>query len=369
MKQSRIKCLAFFLAFLFTNAFSQEDDLKNPKELFELGSAYQYGQGVPKDEKKAAELYKKALEKGPCPEALINLSVMYFLGKGGLPKDEKKAVELLHQAADQNHPLAMFKLAGFYLGGIAGLPKDKEKALKLLHQAADQGLPEAKLIRDQLGNKTFSTQHVPEKRNKKSRPTSLEEKMYLAAKYAHGEIGLDLTQEERDIKAAELYKESNLPPAQFSLADMYYEGRAGQNMTQAEKDVEAIRLLQESGLQHAKYLLAVMYLQGRAGLSLSKSEQLIESERLFRESGVLIESSRTLSFLHEFSDGEVKFNIDVQNVHAYGFRPVALKISPDGQTLYIANFSSECISAVKTSNPKEIISIINIGERGRQVLK
>lgn len=51
-----------FSVFSCVRFYSQEGDLKSAEELFELGVAYQYGEGAPKDEKKAVELYKSHIQ-------------------------------------------------------------------------------------------------------------------------------------------------------------------------------------------------------------------------------------------------------------------------------------------------------------------
>lgn len=143
MKILNLKYLSFFILFFCARAYSLENDLKKAQELFELGVAYQYGEGAPKDEKKAVDIYKEAADKGS-PEALFNLSAMYFHGQGGLRKDKKKSLELLQQAADKGLAEAQFRLSGMYYLGKAGLPEDKGKSAELLKKAADQGLPKAK---------------------------------------------------------------------------------------------------------------------------------------------------------------------------------------------------------------------------------
>ena len=198
MKKSNFMYLTIFMLFFCARLYSPENELKNAEELFELGVAYHNGEGVPKDEKKAVELYRRAAAKGSS-DALLNLSAMYYHGQGGLPKDEKKFLELLHQSANQGCPEAQFqlaqifgfkftefglskdekkavelwkkaeaqglaeaqfRLAGMYYLGIVGFPEDQAKAMELLKKAADQGLAEAKELQEKINKDRATTQET-----------------------------------------------------------------------------------------------------------------------------------------------------------------------------------------------------------------
>jgi len=101
-----------------------------------LGWAYQNGQGVPKDLRKAAELYQKAADKGNAI-AQNNLGWLYQNG-AGVPKDLGKAAELYQKSADKGNAMAQNNLGWLYLNG-AGVPKDLRRAAELYQKAADQG--------------------------------------------------------------------------------------------------------------------------------------------------------------------------------------------------------------------------------------
>jgi len=76
-------------------------DLGNPYAQFDLGSMYENGLGgLPKDERKAVELYKKSAAQA-FSYAQYYLGLLYYNGQGGLPKDYRKAVELLEKSAAQ----------------------------------------------------------------------------------------------------------------------------------------------------------------------------------------------------------------------------------------------------------------------------
>lgn len=70
-----------------------------PHAQYDLGVIYAYGDGVPKDEAKAAAWYQKAAAQGN-KYAQFELGVMYEFGRG-VSKDEAKAAEWYQKAAVQ----------------------------------------------------------------------------------------------------------------------------------------------------------------------------------------------------------------------------------------------------------------------------
>ena len=95
------------------------------------------------ENRKLAIRYLEAAAALNQPEALTNLSSIYFTGSYGLPKNEEKAVACLEKASELGFPLANFHLAAFYMEGIGGVKQDFGKAFKLLQFAAAQGLSDA----------------------------------------------------------------------------------------------------------------------------------------------------------------------------------------------------------------------------------
>ena len=107
------------------------------------------GQGVPKDPKKAEELYQTAAEAG-LPTAQADLADMLLKGEAG-PPDAKAALPLLEAAAAANHPVAQYELAQMYETGQDGLvPKDADMAKKLYAAAASHGMKDAQTRLDQI---------------------------------------------------------------------------------------------------------------------------------------------------------------------------------------------------------------------------
>lgn len=104
-----------------------------------VGFMYAEGKGgLPKDETKAVEFYRKASDQGNAL-AQNNLGFAYASGRGGLPKDDAKALELIQKSAEQGNAAGQNSLGFFYSTGRGGLPKDDTKALEFYRKAADQG--------------------------------------------------------------------------------------------------------------------------------------------------------------------------------------------------------------------------------------
>jgi TPR repeat protein len=105
-----------------------------------LGSYYEQGKGIPKDDVQAVFWFRKAAENG---DALAQNNLGSFYGVGRvLPKDESKAVIWWRKAAEQGYALAQNNLGLCYYDGI-GVPKDYAKAVFWYHKAAEQGNAEA----------------------------------------------------------------------------------------------------------------------------------------------------------------------------------------------------------------------------------
>jgi TPR repeat protein len=71
----------------------------------QLAAMYATGDGVPKDEWRAARLYRKAARRGSA-EAQFNLGFMYLLGEG-VPPDRGAGKRWLELAARQGHDQAV----------------------------------------------------------------------------------------------------------------------------------------------------------------------------------------------------------------------------------------------------------------------
>src|SRR5262249_438719 len=132
----------------------------------QLGFSYEHGRnGLPKDEREAARLYKLAADQGDA-WAQAQLGFFHAQGRGGLPKDEHEAARLYKLAADQGDSTAQSNLGVYYKHGEApplyklaaeqgnataqnnlgslyeqgqGVAQDCAAALSWYRKAADQG--------------------------------------------------------------------------------------------------------------------------------------------------------------------------------------------------------------------------------------
>ena len=93
--------------------------------------------GVVKSTKKAAKIYKRAVELGNS-EANLRLAGLYLAGDG-VKKDENKALQLYRVASDRGDPHARIKLAIL----LEDKGSSHEETFRLLELAAKQGHTDA----------------------------------------------------------------------------------------------------------------------------------------------------------------------------------------------------------------------------------
>ena len=110
-----------------------------PEAIAVLAIRYRNGDlGLAKSAKKAAKLYKRAVELGSV-SAMIQLGNMYEgMGPSGVKTDEKKAVQLFRMAANRGHAMGQQNLAT-HLREIGC----EEEAFRYYKLAAEQGLATA----------------------------------------------------------------------------------------------------------------------------------------------------------------------------------------------------------------------------------
>lgn len=103
---------------------------------FQLGVAYDQGQGIAKNQNEATAWYRKAAERGHAV-AQNSLGSMYQFGEG-VPQNNAEAVRWYQKAADQGYGEAYTNLGYMYDGGL-GVEQDRQKAVKLYHIGAEKG--------------------------------------------------------------------------------------------------------------------------------------------------------------------------------------------------------------------------------------
>lgn len=109
----------------------------HPRAETVLGVMTERGLGLPKDLKRAVELYRAAAEQGFAP-AIHNLGGSYQDGIGGLAVDEAIAREWYWKAAAQDYGPSLTNLGIFLRDGRGG-PKDQETGLAVMERAAALG--------------------------------------------------------------------------------------------------------------------------------------------------------------------------------------------------------------------------------------
>ena len=105
-----------------------------------LGIMYAYGRGVPRDDAKAVEWFRRAADQGDA-FAQHNLGVFYQTGRGVL-LDRTEAVRWFRKAADQGLADAQYDLGRAHAEGN-GVPQDPIAAYMWLSLSADQGYQKA----------------------------------------------------------------------------------------------------------------------------------------------------------------------------------------------------------------------------------
>jgi TPR repeat protein len=105
------------------------------------GFQYMHGQGVPRDDVKAAPLLRKAAEAGR-PLAQTSYGAFVSLGRGGLAKDPAAGTEWYRKAAAQGEPFAQSNLCFNYLYG-SGVEKNEAEAFRFCTLAAAKDVPAA----------------------------------------------------------------------------------------------------------------------------------------------------------------------------------------------------------------------------------
>lgn len=112
--------------------------------LTRVAIAYHDGTGVPKDERKAAQYFLQAAEKGYVTAQLV-MGLNYERGECGLPENLEKAEMWYKRAAQEDNPLAKTMLGNFYVRHAKGDAQGTQ-GLNLLEEAAEEGHPRAQYL-------------------------------------------------------------------------------------------------------------------------------------------------------------------------------------------------------------------------------
>ncbi len=126
--------------------------------IFNLGVAYDNGEGVIEDDKEAVKWHRKAAELGDA-EAMFFLGVMYANGEGVI-QDFKAAVKWYRKAADVGYAKAMVNLGLMYAFG-KGVIEDYVQGYAWINVAAAKGQKKAAENRDKI-KKTMTPEQIAE---------------------------------------------------------------------------------------------------------------------------------------------------------------------------------------------------------------
>lgn len=110
-------------------------------DAFQTGRRYEFGQGAPMDEGKAAQFYRKAAMAG-YPPAQNALGFMYATGRGVVQNNDI-AVRWFKSAADAGHVAAQTNMGVMCAEG-RGTDQDEILAVCYFYKAAMAGSDEAK---------------------------------------------------------------------------------------------------------------------------------------------------------------------------------------------------------------------------------
>ncbi|HEY7607973.1 MAG TPA: tetratricopeptide repeat protein [Alphaproteobacteria bacterium] len=139
--------------------YKKAAEAENPEAQYTLAELYLRGDGVPRSFPAAAQLFRRAAEKGNLARAQYALGLLYLKGVG-VPKNEVEAVLWWQKAADQNFMPAITWVGLSLLEG-RGIQKDEEAARKMLERAAEGDEPNAQYTLGRIYEKGLGTKKDP----------------------------------------------------------------------------------------------------------------------------------------------------------------------------------------------------------------
>jgi uncharacterized protein len=122
------------------SALQQRAAAGDAQAQFDLGHAYEEGNGVAPDDEKAVQWFRKSAEQGNA-QAENSLGVMYALGRG-VTRDREEAVRWYKKAAKTGLPDAMYNVAISYYNG-EGVDSSMDSACTWMTAAQRKGDPQA----------------------------------------------------------------------------------------------------------------------------------------------------------------------------------------------------------------------------------
>jgi TPR repeat protein len=230
-----------------------------------LGSMYEKGQDVPHDDEEAARLYSLAAEQGHVL-AQHRLGLMYEKGYG-VSQNYKKAAHLYSLAAKQGHPFSQYRLAWMHCHRIYyhGVPHDDKKAVNLYTSAAEQNYAPAQY---QLGLIYKEGRIVRSNKNKSAALLKLAHEQGYKPEYTNDQWDHYLIYQEsreipRDRDDKETYHLYQLLADQKNAEGQYQLGLRSRHYREMS---ELYHLAATQGHAEAQYHLGLLYEEGQGAL-------------------------------------------------------------------------------------------------------
>lgn len=121
--------------------FAEAEARAHPAATYELARAFAEGEGVPRDEARASQLYRLAAERGDA-RALYLTGLALYEGRG-VPQDQERGVRLIARAAAEGHAPAQYALGQAFANG-QGVARNRAWAARWYGKAAYGGYVEAR---------------------------------------------------------------------------------------------------------------------------------------------------------------------------------------------------------------------------------
>lgn len=186
--------------------FLQAAQMGLPIAMYNVGYAYQHGEGTPVDKDKAFYWVSRSAEEG-VKEGICQLGYFYMNGIG-TKQDYQKAAEYFRKAEAQNYSVAIYNLGYLYENGL-GRPADKVTALEYYRRAKELGYSLAKESYERLHKELNSRDPMEEARQINREGVVLEKKKDYTGAFP------------KYLKAAQM----GLPVAMFNLGYAYQHGQ------------------------------------------------------------------------------------------------------------------------------------------------
>lgn len=123
--------------------YKMASDQNDNRAQYVLGKFYKDGRGVKQDYRRAVRLFQLSADQGTVI-ALAQLGTLYFNGQG-VPQDYAQALKYFEEAASKGDTFSTFSIGWMHLIG-AGVPRDDAQAFRWLKVAAERGYGEAQQL-------------------------------------------------------------------------------------------------------------------------------------------------------------------------------------------------------------------------------